>query len=216
MNNISKIIRHPLGRLVLLSAFCLLATAIRSIQHDNMVYLFLNWNLFLAWIPLMIVKVWARYSVTTNPLKSYSILFFFAWLLFFPNAPYIITDLIHLNKRLVTSWIDPLILFTYAFTGLILGLYSLRVVHQQLASYFTHFLTWFCLTLAMFISGYGIYLGRVQRWNSWDIITKPMSLIRDAISQSTNPMAIQMTFAYSSMLILVYLVIHSSLNHERK
>ncbi|MEO9967446.1 MAG: DUF1361 domain-containing protein [Reichenbachiella sp.] len=212
--NRSKLFTHPMGWLAILSGFCLLATTYRSISQSSLVYLFLNWNLFLAWIPLLIAKHWARRPIA-HANKMICALLFFGWLLFFPNAPYLITDLKHLNNRLPHEWIDPLILFSFALTGFILGLYSLKVIHRQLKKVVSITNSWFIIISSMILSGFGIYLGRVQRWNSWDLATKPMTLLLDAMHQVTNPLAIQMTIAYSSLMLLAYLLVHHSLSYAQ-
>src|SRR5690606_20092531 len=123
------------------------------------------------------------------------------WLLFFPNAPYIITDLIHLNTRFNPSvWSDTLLLFTCALAGLAAGLYSLHIIHKVLDSFFKSFTSWIIVGTSLVLSGFGIYLGRVQRWNSWDLFTDPITLMGDVFIHLSNPLAIQMTTGFSSLL----------------
>ena len=146
-------------------------------------FLFLVWNLFLAWVPygiaLLIRKEqhrWLQYSLLVS------------WLLFFPNAPYIITDLLHLRERLpVPLWYDMLTIFSFAWTGLIFGYLSLvriqKLFFNQWGALVGHLITAGIWLLA----GLGIYIGRFLRWNSWDLVTRPRAIISDLGSILTDP-----------------------------
>src|SRR5687768_5018671 len=102
---------------------------------------------------------------------------FSSWLLFFPNALYIVTDLVHLQADTnVPWWYDSMLVFCCSFVGLILAFVSLNRVEAYLKTFFSKK----CVTLAMaailFTASFGVYLGRFQRWNSWDIINNPLGL----------------------------------------
>src|SRR5688572_7692397 len=102
-------------KLLLLSAFCFVLEVFRILATGTLKYIFLPWNLILAWIPL-IVAVFA--SREEKKIKFFC--YFLGWLLFFPNAPYIITDLIHLRPRNdFPLWFDSTLIYSFAFTGLI-------------------------------------------------------------------------------------------------
>lgn len=142
-------------------------------------FLFLAWNLFLAWVPylaaLRLGKLQRRNAAVWNLL-----LWLVIWLAFLPNAPYIVTDFIHLKYRPpVPFWYDLLLLFAFAFTGLMLGLLSLHEVQRTLRQWFAPLWTWLMALSAIGLSGFGVWLGRFQRWNSWDLVTNPLGLLRD-------------------------------------
>jgi uncharacterized membrane protein len=102
------------------------------------------------------------------------------WLAFLPNAPYIITDLIHLRPvGYVPVWYDAGMLFASAFTGLLLGLYSLSMVRQALIAKIGLLGADFAVLGAIILSGFGIWIGRFLRWNSWDVLTRPSALMAD-------------------------------------
>ncbi|MBL6447839.1 DUF1361 domain-containing protein [Fulvivirga sp. 29W222] len=215
INKLSSI-NHPLMALTQLSIFCILLIVASYIRSSNITYFFLAWNLFLAWVPLFFAKIWT-YRLQVKQLRKWkSIGMFCLWLLFFPNSPYIITDLVHLNTRFNPSiWSDTLLLFSCAFTGLIVGLYSLHVVHKVLERYFSFIKTWLIIITSLILTGFGIYLGRVQRWNSWDLFINPFNLIHDVFIQLSNPQAIKMTIGFSALLFIAYYMLKSITSYER-
>jgi uncharacterized membrane protein len=137
------------------------------------------------------------------------------WLLFFPNAPYIITDLIHLNERYnPAAWYDILLLFSSALNGLLLGFYSLYLVHNKLRVQLSERMTWLLVFGFSVLSGYGIYLGRVLRWNSWDLFVHPITLVKQSLFQLTSFHALSMTIGFSSFIIMLYYVFKTIINYE--
>lgn len=151
----------------------------------SVTFLFLTWNLLLAWIPYLLTlslphlqRSWLAWPVLG------------AWLVFFPNAPYIVTDLLHVGYRPpVPVWYDTVMIFSYAWTGLFLGFLSLLNVQQFLEKIFEKRLavglTWTALGLCAF----GVYLGRYQRWNTWDLVTNPFQFFEQTMAVLLHPMA---------------------------
>ena len=174
--------------LCLSSALSIFLFGIRVIYADNATFFFLNWNLFLAWVPLLAaVAAWALQAGANRPRLRVTPLLAL-WLLFFPNAPYILTDLIHLAPRdNVPMWYDLLLILSYAWNGLILGFVSLWIVQGLLQRWFGPIAGWAGAAAAIFLAAFGIYLGRFLRWNSWDIITQPLEIARHLLSAATNP-----------------------------
>ncbi|MEL7221911.1 MAG: DUF1361 domain-containing protein [Bacteroidota bacterium] len=167
-----------------------------QLRNGNFHFLFLAWNLFLAWIPL-IISHWliqqkrARWVVATSLM---------GWLLFFPNAPYLLTDFVHLrNSGGVPFWYDFILLSIFGTTGLILGIYSLEQIRKYLVQYWSRSVASIMLTSTLLLSGLGIYLGRVLRWNSWDIFTNPLGLLNDTSHLLFHP--IQQWQAWSLIII---------------
>ena len=127
------------------------------------------------------------------------------WLLFFPNAPYLITDLIHLKAapdHLI--WYDALMSFSFALSGLLTGLYSLLKVHRLVEKIWNSLIAWVTVSGSLVLSSYGVYLGRFGRWNSWDIVTHPFSLVRYSVSNLHDPLAIKLTIAFSFAMLVIY------------
>lgn len=172
-----------------LSLFCFGFSLFRLVYSDTTVFLFLNWNLFLAFLP------WAFTSIVVlkpNLLKSKITLFFLlgAWLLFFPNAPYILTDLFHLRlNSSMPVWFDLVLILCFAWTGLLFGFLSLWDIEKILRLKIKKkYVTLISMTL-LFLGSFGIYLGRFLRWNSWEILTQPLNLMYDIGDRIINPMA---------------------------
>ena len=171
-------------------------------------FFFLIWNLFLAWIPYWISLTLDSFYKWSESKTLIGILLF-AWLLFFPNAPYIITDLLHLRNRApIPHWYDLMLFLSFAWTGLILGLISLYEVHRFLNQHVSKFVSWCCIVFAIGLSGLGVYIGRVLRWNSWDILTTPMDLFHDLFYIIINPSAFpesDMIWVIGAFMFLAYL-----------
>lgn len=192
--------------LISLSAIILLAFRIYSYSWN---FVFLSWNLFLAWVPLLFIKlVWKYESKRKLPAWLFAG-YFLIWLLFFPNAPYIITDFKHLRyapDHMI--WYDALMLFNFSVAGFLAGLYSIRIVHRILILRWNHTVAWLVIMISMLLSGFGIYLGRYGRWNSWDVITQPKALLQGIANSMLDPLAIKHTFTFSFVMMLLYFAFH--------
>lgn len=206
---ISKITRA----LLILSALCGLLLLMRLYKTGHMLMFGLAWNLFLAWLPLGFALIARRMQRSS----SISILFASLWLLFFPNAPYIITDLVHLqylNQDI--WWYDTLLIFTTALTGLILGVYSIQVIHYLVNRHFNKLVGWLLIFGSMLLSGFGIYLGRFSRLNSWDIVFQPIHLIKTCIRDLQNPLAVKTTILFGFVLSVFYVAYYTIFIHENE
>jgi uncharacterized membrane protein len=138
--------------------------------------LYLIWNLFLAWVPYVISLFFIKKDTPLN----HFIPLFLIWLLFFPNAPYLVTDVLHIvSISHVLLWYDSLLLFFFGWIGLFLGVLSLFHIHRYLKEHINYFVSEIVIFLICFISSFGMYLGRFERWNSWDVfINNPFVLSR--------------------------------------
>jgi uncharacterized membrane protein len=171
-------------------------------------FLFLYWNLFLAWVPYLMAL---RFSfINRKQAKFWQLsLVFLTWLAFFPNAPYVVTDLIHLSpKPPVPIWLDLVLLFSCAFTGLMLGLISLYEMHIEARKWFSEQTIWILSVPILILCGFGVWLGRFQRWNSWDILTNPFGLLKDLFYTTKHAgeamHALQITGLLSVFLFIGY------------
>ncbi len=149
-------------------------------------FMFLIWNLFLAWVPYLIAVFLEKL-----PVKKYlAPPMLLIWLVFFPNAPYLVTDLLHVHYWYgIPIWYDVMMFFSFAWTGLLLGYLSLievqRFLEKRLAKKWVNLLVWVAIGLGAF----GVYLGRYQRWNTWDLLREPYQLFWDAAAVVVNPSA---------------------------
>ncbi len=177
-----------LHRITFLScAFCTVLLIFRFYIAHNLDYLFMVWNLFLAIIPYAL----SSWLFQTHWIKKQGfplLLILGFWLLFLPNAPYLITDLIHLrNTATSILWLDLFMLFTFAWTGLLLGAISMHQIFCVLTEKWNVTVAKRILFMIVFLCGFGIYLGRFQRWNSWELFSDPIILLKDCLDSISNP-----------------------------
>lgn len=179
----------------------------RIMYADNIRYIFLMWNLFLAWIPFQL-----SLSLTRNPQyhkwMRYGLLA--CWLLFFPNALYIITDLIHLENAVdtVPVWYDAVLLFTSSLTGLVMAFVSLYQVELFLRKNLRAKHINALMVAVLFLGSFGVYIGRFLRWNSWDIVANPVSLLWEIAFQFTHPLANYKTWAVTVLLTCLFSLLY--------
>jgi len=198
---------NPVFLLLIFSSFCTGILLVRIIWTDQIRYIFLGWNLFLAWVPLLITLFLNGRLKAGSQNKFYFSVGLLVWLLFLPNAPYIITDLLHLKGNThVPIWFDSILVFSFALAGLLTGLFSLYLAHRIIDRLFSEFIGWISIIACVGLAGFGVYLGRIERWNSWDLFTNPIRLLTDSLQQATNPMAIKMTLAFTCLLLFFYLL----------
>ena len=175
----SRILGSEMDRLLLLSMlFSCLLTAARILHTERRTFIFLPWNLFLAYIPYFISTYLTRLTRRGPGWWTLSLL----WLLFIPNSFYIITDLYHLgdlyNDRQMPQWFDLAMILSYVWNGLLLGVLSVRQMERLLLPRLTLSNELLFLYPVMWMNALGIYIGRYLRFNSWDIVTDPFRLLR--------------------------------------
>jgi uncharacterized membrane protein len=185
----------------------LLAT--RMIVTQSIQYIFLPWNLFLAFIPYWITR-WmsANPDLIENKLKRFLLLS--TWLLFIPNAFYIITDLFHLvHVHSAPRWFDLLLIFSFAWNGILCGIISLRRVELIINLNRGPVYSLLMVFAVMWLNALGIYIGRFLRFNSWDVVTDPFNLLKEIGDLVINPvdnwLAWGMTCTYALFMNLLYL-----------
>jgi uncharacterized membrane protein len=190
------------------SVLCVSLEIMRIEWSSGIAYVFLVWNLFLAWIPFLLALLLAG-AVEKKAPKYFLVLLFCCWLLFFPNSAYILTDLFHLHqKKGIPLWFDLVLLLFFGWNGLLLGFASLSEIQRFLLQYFRPFVVSIFVTFLMMLCGFGIYLGRYPRWNSWDILSNPLALSGDILDMLLHPAQntrmVGVTFFFSLFLIVAY------------
>ena len=184
--------------LFVMSVFSLGLSLFRFILTDSEMFLFLNWNLFLAFIPWIISTL-----IIVNAYHKKLHLFFLIiiWLLFFPNSPYILTDLFHLRiSSAAPIWYDLIVILSFAWTGLLFGFLSLMDIEELLNKYFGRKTIILFIISFLFLGAFGIYLGRFLRWNSWDIISNPFGLFNDISDRIFNPLSHPRTWGVTILM----------------
>jgi uncharacterized membrane protein len=210
--------------LTLSALFSCLLVAARICHTGRWTFVFMPWNLFLAYLPYFISTLLTRMSTReiqlltrmhpagNRLLKTAGLI---VWLLFIPNSFYILTDLYHLadghrNNR-VPEWYDLILILSFAWNGLLLGICSTRQIENLLAPDASFLGRWVFLYPVMWLNALGVYIGRDLRYNSWDIVANPIDLFGDIIRMIAHPLqhhyAWGMIFCYSILLTLMYSVL---------
>jgi uncharacterized membrane protein len=189
-----------------MSAACLAILGARLALTGERTYAFLAWNLFLAWIPFVVALMLydgARRGTSGGTLLALGA----AWLLFLPNAPYIVTDVKWLGEyaggRLAY---DAALIGTAATIGLVLGFVSLYLVQVVVAGRFGHVAGWALAWTALALSGVGVYLGRFERWNSWEVVTEPTTIVGQLAGAALDPLAHTRPLALSIAFALTWCI----------
>jgi uncharacterized membrane protein len=129
------------------------------------------------------------------------------WLLFFPNALYLVTDFIHLGRvGGVSIWYDLIMFLCFALAGLLLGLNSLFLMQTVVDERAGRLAGWLFVLVTVGLAGYGIYLGRFLRWNSWDVFTNPLHLAGDMLAMLRNPFQHWESYFISAVFALIFLL----------
>ncbi|OGX89480.1 hypothetical protein BEN47_19645 [Hymenobacter lapidarius] len=183
----------------------ILLVAGRVVMTGKLLFLFLIWNLFLAVIPFALSTL---LSISAGRLRARLLLpVSAAWLLFFPNAPYLLTDLFHLNARPgVPLWYDLALILSCAWNGLMLAYASLSDMQRLVQVRLGVWTGWGFAAVALLLSSFGIYLGRYLRFNSWDVLTNPLTLFYDIINRILNPFAFPGTWGVTLVFGLFLLI----------
>lgn len=203
---------------IFLSILSLASLAIylfRVVNYETYFYLFLNWNLFLAALPWILTAITLlRPRLQKRKLALAGVLI--SWLLFFPNAPYILTDLFHLRKNLtIPLWFDLIMILFYAWTGLMFGFLSLQHLERIFENSISKLVMRLLIVFMFFIVGFGIYIGRYLRWNSWDIIGNPKPLIYDIANRFIHPTEHMHTWGMTFFMGLFLIILYLSLKYIR-
>jgi uncharacterized membrane protein len=205
--------RSPVVVLTLLaaSALCVAVDEYRTHHLGDPYYRFLIWNLILAWVPLgfaVLAYVCARRGLRV------SAVFGVLWLLFFPNAPYMLTDFIHLGENAAAPvWYDALMLSAFAWTALLLGFASLYVMQLVWRRAVGSAWSWLGVVCVLAIGSFGVYVGRFMQLNSWDALLHPVrvfDVIRSNVENPlTHPRLAGSLLALAASLIIGYAIVYS-------
>jgi uncharacterized membrane protein len=201
-----------LSALLAASALCVALVEYRIHRTGDPFYRFLVWNLFLAWVPVGFAVL--AHERARRRLDAVVAALLVLWLLFFPNAPYMLTDFIHLGEsRLVPVWYDALMLSSFAWTGLLLGFVSLYLVQLVTRRVVGPAWSWVGVACALGLASFGVYLGRFVRVNSWDALIRPGSVARIVRTELENPLQhprlLAVLAALTAFLLVGYAVVYA-------
>ena len=197
-------------QILVLSMLAIGLDIVRIIWFDSIYFIYLLWNIFLAFIPLVISSLLLQHQENNKKISGiFLTLSLIIWLFFFPNAPYLVTDMIHLGMNsVVPRWYDALVLFSTAWVGILLALHSLSHVEKILLVRYSKKVALLLLFILVLASSFGIYMGRVLRWNSWDIILRPKYFFNDVWAVFYHPWnypeAYIFTFSFFFFILISY------------
>jgi len=213
------------GRLAVVAGLgflsCSLFVAVRYWLTGRFAQGYLLWNLLLAAAPVVIAWAGLRLSYGGRRSRAAALGAFVAWLIFYPNAPYIFTDFIHVVRRAGLGsvaapwlsecdllWYDIVMNAAFAFVGHYLGLVSMYLMHGAARRLFGRAAGWAAMAPAILLSGLGIHLGRFSRFNSWDLLIHPVQAVRVIRESIADPAALLFSTAFSLFIALTYLVFY--------
>ena len=194
-------------------AVCIGLVAARVVYSDSSRHIGLIWNLFLAWIPFILAYV--AHAVSWRRIWLYLVIPFvaFLWLIFFPNAPYMLTDLQDIARGTSGAplWYDVIILVWFSWTAMLLGVVSLYLMHDITQRAFGRWAGWAFVFVILPLSSFGIYIGRFVRLNSWDILQNPTETAMNILGIVIDPSMRLAAFIllYTFFFLFVYLLLYS-------
>jgi uncharacterized membrane protein len=195
------------------SLFCVALVVVRNVHTGNVNFRYLIWNLFLAWIPFVLaVFVYDRWRRRRGGMLL--VVLGGLWLLFFPNAPYIATDVVHLQRDALSPyWYDAVTIAAFAWMGVLLGFASLYLMQTVVRQWRGVVAGWIFAFVAIALGSLGIYLGRFLRLNSWDAVEHPSVLPRILHAVARDPFAYQeaiaVTLVFTLALSFAYFLLYN-------
>ena len=195
----------------LASVACVVLVAARALHTHTSHFEFLVWNLFLAWIPLgMAALAWrqaGRHGILARALILPAAI---VWLLFFPNAPYIVTDFVHIGEFHDNApvWFDVMLIAWYAWTGMLLGIFSLRLMQDIVSRAMGTVAGWALVAVVTVLGSVGIYWGRFLGWNSWNFFQAPLALFDKAVDRANQPDASERMLGFTVLFALLFLFVY--------
>lgn len=200
--------------LAIASAVCVALIALRWWKADDPGLTFLVWNLMLAWVPFVLaIAIYGGYR--HNAPAPVLLLLGGLWLLFLPNAPYLVTDFIHVGAVPgVPTWFDAVVIAVFAGTGLLLGFASIYLIQAVTAHRLGERLVWTFVLGVIALTAAGIYIGRVHRLNSWDAFRSPGQLAgmvrRRFDDPLSNPELLAIMAVSTAALMVTYVVLYTA------
>ncbi|TAD93742.1 MAG: DUF1361 domain-containing protein, partial [Bacteroidetes bacterium] len=193
--------------LILVLGFSFILVQFRVEETGHRIFRFFWWNLLLA------VISWISSELLRKTRSGWYLLGLGALtVLFLPNAPYMITDLFHLRSRAeFPLWYDTLLVFWFAVVGVALFYLSLFNLRNAFMRFGHWFWTEISIACICFLNGFGIYLGRYLRFNSWDVLSNSDELAEQIldrlINASDHTRMVGVTLLYGFSLLLGYWII---------
>jgi uncharacterized membrane protein len=218
MSRIRKLLKqhkYKVGVFVMLgasSAVCIGLVAVRMAHSGSERYSVQIWNLFLAWIPFLLAFCVHMLSWRRGVLYFVLPVFIVPWVVFFPNAQYLLTDLEHLNIDSIVAplWYDVVLLVWFTWTGMLLGVAALNLMQDVVRRTFTRAVGWIFVFVMAGCSSAGVYIGRFIRLNSTDVFQDPAGAAGNIWGWLADPSRSSLGFVmlYTLFFIFVYLILY--------
>ena len=208
--------RYSISVFILLNiacAVCIGLVAARVAYSESDRHLGLIWNRFLAWIPFILA--YFAHAVSWRRVSLYFIIPAIAllWLIFFPNAPYMLTDLQDLAREPggAPLWYDVIIVVWCSWTGMLLGIISLYLMQDIILRTVSRAAGWIFVFAISSLSSFGMYIGRFVRLNSWDILQDPAETAMEILGIVVDPSMrlAAFIFLYTFFFLFVFLLLYS-------
>jgi uncharacterized membrane protein len=195
--------------LTILTFLCLGLFIGRVFLAGDFHFLFIPFNLALAWASIFFAALLASQLKAIRWQSGQNILLTALWLIFLPNAWYVLTDFIHVNAAgEVSELYDIVLMFSLTVCGFTLGFASLYIIHLELLKRLKEARANWIIAGVLLLSSFGIYLGRDLRWNSWDVISNPGGLLLNVSDRVVDPLghprALNVTILFFILLCATY------------
>ena len=182
-----------------------------AISNNSTEFDYLTWNLALAWVPL-VLALWLERILSSRLWSNWlPLLITLLWLGFLPNSFYVISDFVHLTEVPRADIVFDVVMFgSFAINGLILGYISLFLVHSELRRRLNAGVSNLVIGAVLLVSSFAIYIGRDLRWNTWDAVFSPASLLLDVserlLNAGSHPQIFTTTLSFFALLGSIYVV----------
>lgn len=207
--SLSGVEKRYLQTLGLLSSLCLGLFTFRLLATGVSRYWFVPENLLLAWLALFFGWILVQQLERRGWRNWRALSLTGLWLLFLPNAWYVMTDFIHVFDSGEINYLYDIAMITIlTLTGFLLGFTSLFIVHRQLLKRIDIFSSIFLIEMIILLASFAIYLGRDLRWNTWDIFTNPSGLILSITDRLINPFGFPHTLNVTAIFFVVISVMY--------
>ena len=190
-------VRARLGLALALSSLVSVGLyVVGALNNHSTAFAYLNWNLFLAWVPLGLTLTLER-TLRQHLWSSWrALILTVLWIAFLPNTFYMISDFIHVQDVQRVNLLYDIVMFaSFIFNSVILGFVSLFLIHKELLKRLNKMVSGSLITTVLLACSFAIYLGRDLRWNTWDVLLNPAGILFDVSDPVLNPRAHAQTFS---------------------
>ena len=190
---------------ILIHIFFLLIAFVVYIQGITAQGPDLIWNMILA----LIAYDAAVLTTISKEQKWLYPLLLVVWLAFYPNTFYMLTDLVHMTWVGDTLWNPVSMRLFMAFVpsilfGVYCGIESWNILRERWK------LTWWLDMLVVaalsYLSSLAIYIGRYDRLNSWDLVTRPQLVVQKLLETfQKDRLVFILGFTFIQIMTLLFL-----------